>query len=84
MKAFKATGAAIVHQMSEDMDARLNLWPTNYSKLASATMFTVFFGGDIYFPDAKYKGQTLQEYLQSHYIKCYQYLARSLSIGELE
>jgi hypothetical protein len=52
------------------------IWPTNYAKLASATMFSVFFGGDVFAPKATYEGKTCQQFLMDHYIACYQHLAR--------
>lgn len=75
---FKATGAAHVHQLevSETDEANAALWPTNYTKLASATMFTLFFGGNIFAPNATYKGAKIQDFLQTRFIECYQYLAR--------
>ena len=75
IKAFKETEASIVYQRFEEIQSRLNLWPTNYSKLASATMFTAFFGGNIFCPNSSYEGMTVQDYLQSHFINCYKYLA---------
>ncbi|MBL8921224.1 MAG: cellulase family glycosylhydrolase [Myxococcaceae bacterium] len=38
------------------------IWPTNAGKLASATMFTLFFGGDTFAPKTK-----LQRFLQDHF-----------------
>jgi hypothetical protein len=32
------------------------LWPTNYSKFAVATMFTLFFAGEVFAPKALYNG----------------------------
>ncbi|KAI5813174.1 glycoside hydrolase superfamily [Pyronema omphalodes] len=37
------------------------LWPTNYSKYAVATMFTLFFAGEVFAPKAVYTGPE-QEY----------------------
>lgn len=56
------------------MNAKM-IWPTNYLKLASATMFTVFFAGDDFAPLSTYKGKSCQQFLQDHYIACYQHLA---------
>ncbi len=73
IRHFKACGAAYVHELHDD--TRLHLWPTNYSKLACSTMFTLFFGGDIFAPEAKYEGKSLQQFLQGHFIDCFKYLA---------
>ncbi len=44
------------------------LWPVNVTKLAAATMFTLFFGGDDFAPSTKIDGVGAQEFLQLHYI----------------
>ena len=40
-----ATGAAVLHQLYEGPFPRM-IWPSNASKLAAATMFTLFFAGN--------------------------------------
>lgn len=72
-----ATGTAITHQMHGDPFPRM-VWPTNYTKLGCATMFTLFFGGDEFAPQAQIGGLPIQEYLQSHYIKAMMQVARRL------
>ncbi len=64
---FAETGAAVVHAMHGDPLPRM-IWPANYSKLAAATMFTLFFGGNDFAPRARIDGEPAQEYLQRHYI----------------
>lgn len=72
---FGATEAAILHN-----DARFEaapydpdlypkmLWTLNYKRLASLTMFTLFFAGEIYFPHLKINGVNIQKFLQdSHF-----------------
>ncbi|CAG8441294.1 4032_t:CDS:10 [Acaulospora colombiana] len=45
-KLFKETGAAYVHNTNHQPgDSLPMVWPTNYTKLASSTMFTLFWGG---------------------------------------
>ncbi|KAI9101783.1 glycoside hydrolase superfamily [Phlyctochytrium arcticum] len=78
LRNFMETGAAYVHQSARPADSSHTAWPTNYLKLASATMFTVFFGGEIFAPNAKYLGEHPQEFLQRHFCACYQHLARRL------
>ncbi|KAJ3155211.1 hypothetical protein HDU89_007402 [Geranomyces variabilis] len=75
---FMATGAAYVHQSAPPQDSGHTAWPTNYQKLASSTMFTIFFGGKIFAPSATYEGEHPQEYLQRHFCNCFAYLARRL------
>jgi hypothetical protein len=60
------TGAAILQQFHGDPFPRM-VWPTNVAKLGAATMFTFFFAGDDFAPDAKIDGEPVQEYLQRHY-----------------
>lgn len=54
------------------------IWPTNYYKLAAATMFTLFWGGAKFAPHCKVNGVQVQEYLQSHYINALTELAKGL------
>ena len=44
------------------------IWPSNYYKLACATMFTLFFGGKTFAPQFEVQGQNIQDFLQDHYI----------------
>ncbi len=69
-------GAVHFHRFDDESLNGKMIWPTNYTKLGSATMFTIFFGGDTFAPNAVYKGKTCQEYLVEHYLACYQHLAR--------
>ncbi|KAI8910703.1 glycoside hydrolase superfamily [Powellomyces hirtus] len=75
---FMETGAAYVHQSAQPEDSGHTAWPTNYQKLASSTMFTVFFGGDVFAPDARYRGEPVQEFLQRHFCAAFEYLAKRL------
>jgi hypothetical protein len=67
VSSFDEAGAAIVHAVHGDPFPRM-IWPTNYSKLAAATMFTLFFGGNDFAPRLRIDGEPVQEYLQSHYV----------------
>ncbi len=81
MTHFDATGAAIVHATRGDPFPKM-IWPTNGSKLAAATMFTLFFGGDDFAPNLHIAGEPVQSYLQRHYIAAVEQVAlrlRSLS-----
>ncbi|RUS13100.1 hypothetical protein BC938DRAFT_478132, partial [Jimgerdemannia flammicorona] len=76
IRSFKPTGAAYVHQTNATPgDSLPMVWPTNYTKLASATMFTLFFGGDTFAPRCMYQGETVQGFLQKRFIDCYRHLA---------
>jgi hypothetical protein len=71
------SGAAILHQLHGDPFPRM-IWPTNTAKLASATMFTLFFAGNDLAPKTKIDGQSAQEYLQSHFLAAVQQVASRL------
>lgn len=72
---FAETGAAIVHATHGDPLPRM-IWPTNYDKLAAATMFTLFFGGHDFAPHFKIEGEPAQEFLQRHFIDAMKQVAR--------
>lgn len=77
VRQFSQTGAAIVHQVHGDPLPRM-IWPTNGAKLAAATMFTLFFGGNDFAPATLIEGEPAQEYLQRHYIAAMQQVASHL------
>lgn len=77
MTRFAETGAAIVHPIHGDPLPRM-IWPTNGSKLAAATMFSLFFGGDDFAPQTSVEGEPVQEFLQRHYIAAIQQVALRL------
>lgn len=71
-KRFAATQAAILHNEYIDKESGKQkrhypkmFWPTNYYRLASQTMFTLFFGGNHFAPKCTINGTNIQEYLQS-------------------
>ena len=78
MTRFAETGAAVVHQTHGDPFPRM-IWPTNNHKLAAASMWTLFFGGDDFAPETKIEGEPAQEYLQRHYIAAVQKVAERLA-----
>ena len=78
IRKFKETGTAIVHQTHGDPFPRM-IWPTNSGKLAAATMFSLFFGGNDFAPETKVEGVPIQDYLQHHYIEAMVQLAKKLS-----
>ena len=74
---FVETGAALVHATHGDPYPKM-IWSSNASKLACATMFTLFFGGNDFAPVTLVEGQPVQEYLQGHYIAAIRQLAMRL------
>ncbi|MBG0786269.1 MAG: cellulase family glycosylhydrolase [Anaerolineaceae bacterium] len=77
LETLHATGAAFVHAMVGDDYPRM-IWFTNGYKLASATMFMLFFAGNEYAPLTMIDGKPAQEYLQSHYIAAIKQIASRL------
>jgi len=73
---FTATGAAIVHATFGGEPLPRMIWPSNYTKLAAATMFTLFFGGNDFAPLIKIEGEPAQDYLQRHFIDGLKQVAR--------
>lgn len=74
---FSDAEAATLHQTEQDALEEM-IWPTNYTKFAAATMFTLFFGGDDFAPQLKIETQTAQDYLQQHYIQAFKTLAQKI------
>ncbi len=69
--------AAILHQVHGDPFPHM-IWPTNGTRLAAATMFTLFFAGNDFAPHTLVEGEPVQEYLQRHYVQAFQEVARRL------
>lgn len=75
---FQASGAALLHQEMGAEYPRMQ-WFSNHLRLACATMFTLFFGGDDYAPGVDIDGRPVQEYLQGHYIAAMREIALRLA-----
>ncbi len=73
---FMDTNAALIFNSEDEIPPMI--WPTNYSKLASATMFSLFFGGNDFAPKTLIEGENVQNYLQEHYINAFSVLAKHL------
>jgi len=71
-------GAAIIHNVYGDPFPSM-VWPTNNSKLAAATMWTLFFGGNDFAPGFLIDGFSAQDYLQNHYFSAIQQLVKKLA-----
>ena len=74
---FSETGSALVHNIAGDPFPAM-IWPTNYDKLATASMFTLFFGGNDFAPGVKMDSLSAQDYLQNHYLNAIKQLALKL------
>ncbi|TID30240.1 hypothetical protein CANINC_001120 [Pichia inconspicua] len=72
---FEKTLACKLHHYAEDPELYTKMvWATNYHRLASEVMFTMFFSGEIFLPKANINGVNIQTYLQSHFINAFAFL----------
>lgn len=85
-EAFQATQAAFVHsQYPEPAEYPKMIWSTNYTRLACQTLFTLFFGGKDFAPNAIIDGMNIQDYLTEHYLDACKFLAQRIhEAGDLE
>jgi hypothetical protein len=72
-----ASDAAITMQRRYP-DYPIMVWVDNYSRLACATMFTLFFAGDRFAPNMEVDGLPIQAYLQDAFIVALQQVAQRL------
>lgn len=72
----KSESAILHHELQDKFESELTY--ENYRRFASATMFTLFFAGDVFAPKLSIDGQNSREYFQSHYIAAYKKLAYAL------
>eukprot|EP00835_Amoeboradix_gromovi_P003882 NODE_275_length_12088_cov_0.250813.p1 type:complete len:791 gc:universal NODE_275_length_12088_cov_0.250813:8865-6493(-) len=88
---FYACGAALTH---EDWLSNYHtplpkmIWPSNYNKLACATMFTLFFAGNTFAPNCvinfhKYS-QTVHEFLVESFLNAFGYLFYRIKLSKLD
>ncbi|KAG9790962.1 glycoside hydrolase, partial [Aureobasidium melanogenum] len=83
---FTANQAAVVHNTWPDpTNFPKMLWPTNYTRLAAQTAFTLFYAGRDFAPKAIIDGKNIQDYLTDHFIAACAHLAQRLhEAGDLE
>ncbi|KAH9902105.1 putative glycosyl hydrolase [Xylariomycetidae sp. FL2044] len=66
---------------SEEKDPKSQptmMWTTNHNRLATSTLFALFFGGRDFAPKCVIDGLNIQDYLQRRYIAAYETLAKRL------
>jgi hypothetical protein len=76
LRRLHASGAALLHQESPRYPRMV--WGTNYNRLACATMFTLFYGGNEFAPGIEFDGQRAQDFLQGHFIESMRRVALAL------
>jgi hypothetical protein len=54
------------------------IWPSNYNRYGTATLFSLFFAGNAYAPEVRIKDQSAQDWLQEHYIAAFRHCYRRL------
>lgn len=75
---FKDADLVYVHHY-EGENYRKMIWPQNYQKYPTATMFSLFFGGNFFAPNLKIEEKTAQDFLQSHFTNSILQLAKRIS-----
>jgi hypothetical protein len=77
-----ATGAALTWQRYGEYHGGRScppmIWPSNYDRYAAATMFTLFFAGNVYAPDLRVRGEPVQDWLQGRYIAAMRHCYRRI------
>ena len=78
LEALDPSEAAITMRARYPDDYATMIWPNNWSRLACATMFSLFFAGEVLAPDLLVEGENIQAYLQRHFIGSLRQVARRL------
>ncbi|KAF2666629.1 glycoside hydrolase [Microthyrium microscopicum] len=77
---FAVTEAALVQNTWPDPTTFPKMiWATNYYRLASQVMFTVFWAGKEFAPKAIIDGKNISDYLQDHFINACRFLLKGIS-----
>ncbi len=71
------TGAAFVHNIHGAPYPHM-VWDSNNYRLGPCTMFTLFFGGNVFAPRRTIGSEPVQDFLQRHYIAAVKKLAEKL------
>jgi len=85
-RGFAATEAALVHNTWPDPSQFPKMiWATNYYRLVCATIFTMFFAGKAFTPNAIIDGKNIQDYLQGRFFAAMKHFAQRIhEAGDLE
>jgi hypothetical protein len=76
LRRLHASGAALLHQESPSYPCMI--WGSNYNRLACATMFSLFYGGNEFAPGIEIGGEPVQDFLQGHFIESMRRVALAL------
>ncbi len=85
-----STHAALLHSEwplphnSDPASFPAMIWGTNYGRLLSQTLFTLFFAGRAFAPNCIIDGINIQDYLQQHYIAAFGELADRIKRADEE
>jgi hypothetical protein len=77
LQSVTETCASPEPRSSKDDSSEL-IWLTNATKLATSTMYTLFFGGNDFAPLTLIEGVPAQEFLQNSYINAMRQIAKAL------
>ncbi len=77
LSRIETVGAAFTTQGQGDSYREMT-WGMNYLRYANATMWTLFFGGNVFAPGRYVDGVPIQDWLQDHYIDAMKHTARRL------
>jgi len=73
---FNETNAALLMQEKYPDDYPKMIWSVNYYRFATATMFTLFFGGNEFAPGFTIGKKAIQDYLQDQFINSMKEVAK--------
>lgn len=79
---FQETHAAELYHKNA-AHAQKMIWASNYHRLVSQTMFTLFFAGEDFAPDCKINGINVGTYLHDHYLNALVHFARRVNEADL-
>lgn len=80
---FKETEAAAIYDPNDQRKIKM-LWASNYHRLVSLTMFTLFFAGEEYAPKCQINGKNVGTYIHDHYIAALQHFMKRIENAKID